>query len=102
MWTWGGEIVHSSSRGARGSGAIRKIFHFSLNERASLVARMVKNLPATRETWVRDLGSIPGLGISPGGEHGHPLQYSCLENPHGQRSLAGCSPWGHSEPDRTE
>ena len=36
-----------------------------------------------------DLGSIPGLGRSPGGEHGNPLQYSCLENPHGQRSLLG-------------
>ena len=33
-----------------------------------------------------DLGSTPGLGRSPGGEHGNPLQYSCLENPHGQRS----------------
>ena len=32
-----------------------------------------------------DLGLIPGLGRSPGGEHGNPLQYSCLENPHGQR-----------------
>ena len=30
---------------------------------------------------VRDLGSIPGLGRSPGGGHGNPLQYSCLENP---------------------
>ena len=29
----------------------------------------------------RDLGSIPGLGRSPGGGHGNPLQYSCLENP---------------------
>ena len=38
---------------------------------------------------VGDLGSIPGLGRSPGGRHGNPLQYSCLENPHGQRSLAG-------------
>ena len=28
-----------------------------------------------------DAGSIPGLGRSPGGEHGNPLQYSCLENP---------------------
>ena len=28
-----------------------------------------------------DLGSIPGLGRSPGGRHGNPLQYSCLENP---------------------
>ena len=35
-----------------------------------------------------DLGSIPGLGRSPGGENGNPIQYSCLENPHGQRSLA--------------
>ena len=36
-----------------------------------------------------DLGSIPGLGRSSGGGHGNPLQYSCLENPHGQRSLEG-------------
>ena len=36
---------------------------------------------------VGDLGSIPGLGRSPGGGHGNPLQYSCLEKPHGQRSL---------------
>ena len=37
-----------------------------------------------------------------GGGHGNPLQYSCLENPHGQRSLAGCSPWGRKESNRTE
>ena len=36
-----------------------------------------------------DLGAIPGLGKSLGGGHGSPLQYSCLENPHGLRSLAG-------------
>ena len=42
-----------------------------------------------------DVGLIPGLGSSPGGGHGNPLQYSCLENPHGQRSLAGYSPWSH-------
>ena len=41
----------------------------------------------------RDLVSIPGLGRSPEGEHGNPLQYSYLENSHGQRSLAGYSPW---------
>ena len=40
-----------------------------------------------------DLGLIPGLGRSSGEGHGNPLQYSCLENPHGQRSLAGYSPW---------
>ena len=37
-----------------------------------------------------DLALIPGLGRSPGEGHGNPFQYSCLENPHGQRSLAGC------------
>ena len=40
---------------------------------------------------VGDLGSILGLGRSPGGGHGNPLQYSSLENPHGQRSLVGYS-----------
>ena len=85
---------------------------------ASLLAQLVKNLPAMQETpvqvlgqedpWRRDglcnsefmgfpgssdgkqsacnagdLGLIPGLGRSPGGEHGNPLQCSCLENPHG-------------------
>ena len=49
-----------------------------------------------------DPGSIPGSGRSPGGGHGNPLQYSCLENPHGQRSLAGYSPLGHKELDTTE
>ena len=49
-----------------------------------------------------DLGSIPGLGRSPGGGHGNPLQYSCLENPHGQRSLAGYSPWRRKESDTNE
>ena len=47
------------------------------------MAQMVKNPPAMRETWVRSLG----WEDAPGGGHGNPLQYSCLENPHGQRSL---------------
>ena len=51
---------------------------------------------------VRDLGSIPGLGRFSEAGHGNALQYSCLENPHGQRSLEGCSPWGHKELDMTE
>ena len=51
---------------------------------------------------VGDLGSVPGLGRSPGGRHGNPVQYSFLENPHGQRSLANYSPWGHKESDMTE
>ena len=49
-----------------------------------------------------DLGSIPGSGRSPGGWHGNPVQYSCLENPHGQRSLTGYSPWGCTESDTIE
>ena len=51
---------------------------------------------------VGDLGSISGSGRSPGEGNGNPLQYSCLENPHGQRSLAGYSPWGCKESDMTE
>ena len=41
---------------------------------------MVKN-PPTNAGDTRDMGSISGLGRSPGGGHGNPLQYSCLENP---------------------
>ena len=100
---------------------------------ASLVAQLVKNLPAMQETrfnyWVRkvawrrnrlptpvfmgfpgkestynavDLGLIPRLGRSPGGEHGNPLQYSCLKSPHGQRSLVGYSSWDCKDLDTTE
>ena len=35
-------------------------------------------------------------------DHGNPIQYSCLDNPHGQRSLVGYSPWDHIELDMTE
>ena len=63
---------------------------------ASLVAQKVENLPAMQETGVRSLG----WEDPPGGGHGHPLQYSCLENPHGQRGLVGCSPWGCKESDK--
>ena len=48
---------------------------------------VVKNLPANAG-HVRDAGLIPGSGGSPGGGHASPLQYSCLENPYGQRNLA--------------
>ena len=51
---------------------------------------------------VGDLGSIPGLGRSPGGGRGNPFQYSCLENPHGQRSLVDYRLWGPKESDMTE
>ena len=99
---------------------------------ASLVAQLVKNLPASvrpgsiaesgrspgegidyplknldsddKEPTCNagDLGLNPGLGRSPGGGHGSPLQYSCLENHHGQRRPVDCSPWGHKESNTTE
>ena len=50
---------------------------------------------------VGDLGSIPRLGRSPGGGHGYPLQYSCLENPYGLRSLVDYSSRSHTESDTT-
>ena len=61
--------------------------------RASQVALVVKNPPANAGN-VRDLGLIPGWGRSPGGGHGNPLQYSCLENPM-DRGAWWASPWGH-------
>ena len=60
---------------------------------ASQVAPMIKNLPPIlemKEMWVRSLGQED----PPGGGHGNPLKHSCLENPHGQMSLAGYSPVG--------
>ena len=49
-----------------------------------------------------DLDLIPGLGRFPGGGHSNLLQYSWLENSHGQRSLEGDSPWGCKESDTTD
>ena len=48
-----------------------------------------------------DLGLIPGLGRSPEGGRGNPVQYPCLENPRGQRSLASYSPRSCKESDTT-
>ena len=56
---------------------------------ASQVALVVKMLP-TKAGDGRNAGWIPGLGRSPGGGHGNPLQYSCLEN---RSYVGGVSPW---------
>ena len=48
---------------------------------------VIKNPPANVGD-IRDKGSIPGSGRSPGGEHGNPLQYSCLENPRDRGTMA--------------
>ena len=55
------------------------------------MVRGVKNLPV-QET--RDESSIPGWGRSPGGGNDNPLQYSCLEKPHGRSCLVAYSSWG--------
>ena len=61
---------------------------------------MVKNPPANAGD-VRDVGSIPGSGRSPGGGHGNPLQYSCLENPM-DRGAGGLQSIGLQRVDTTE
>ena len=71
-----------------------------LTEPLSLLSLGLMGFPGKESTC--NIGSIPGLGRSPGGGHDDPLQYSCLENPHGQRSLVGCSPWSCKESDMTE
>ena len=69
---------------------------------ASQVGLVVKNLP-TNAGDIRDLGSIPGSGRSPGGGHGNPVQYSCLENPMDRGAWqATYSPLGCKESDVTE
>ena len=77
-----------------GSMARRKLSRVSENiwmlvTRASQVELVVKNPPANAGD-IRDVGLT--LGRSSGRGHGNPLQYSFLENPFGQRSLAGYSP----------
>ena len=57
------------------------------------MALVIKNLPANAgDIDTRNVGSIPGLGKFPGGEHGHPLQYSCLENPVDRRAWRATVP----------
>ena len=62
---------------------------------------VVKNPPANAGD-VRDTGSIPGLGRSPGEGNGNLLQYSCLENSMDRGAWRGYNPWGHKELDMTE
>ena len=52
---------------------------------ASQVVLVVKNLPA-KAGDMRDVGLIPGSGRSPGGDHGNPFQYACLDNPMNTRA----------------
>ena len=67
---------------------------------ASQVALAVKNPPANAGL-IRDVGQIPGLGKSLGGGHGHPFQYSCLENPMDRGAWWATAHWV-TESDKTE
>ena len=80
-----------------GSAQFRALDAF-LSPWASQVALGVKNLSAN-EGDIRDAGLVPGSGRSPGGGHGNPLQYSCLENPMDggawQATVRGVAKVGH-------
>ena len=91
------DFIHSSFSIKKGITLMPLSLLLALLFRASLVAQMVKSLPAMWETWVQSLGQEeplrrkwqPTLVILPGKSHGW-------------RTLAGCSPWDHRESDTTE
>ena len=68
---------------------------------ASPMVLVVKKPPANAGD-LRDVGSVPGSGRSPGEGDGNPLQYFCLEKTVDTRGAWWASPWGHKESDRTE
>ena len=102
-WDWISVLSPSSLRGGMNEGKVaRDRFSNPFSEMTWI--KVVQGSSAGKESTcnVEDQGSIPGMGRSPGGEHGNLIQYSCLENPHEQRSLEGYSPWGRRESDMTE
>ena len=88
VWVWSCNMFSEIAGGGNlspGPSRIKDVIlylkkNFFFFWRASQAALVVKNPPANAGD-VRDLGSIPGSGRSPGGGHGNPLNYSCLENP---------------------
>ena len=72
-----------------------------MSQQPSQVAQAVKKLPANAGD-AGDAGPVPGLGRSPGGGHGNPLQYSCLENPMDRGAWQAIVHGGHKENDTTE
>ena len=69
--------------------------------RATEVVLEVKNMPANAGD-IRDAGSIPGSGRSPGGGHVFPLKHSCLENLKDRGAWQATVHWGRKELDTTE
>ena len=99
---WVRPVEHDFDRKNRLGSAELEESHFNQTcpqPRTSQVVTAVKNLPANAGD-IRDAGSIPGLGRSPGGGQGNPLRYSCLKNPmdRGARQATvpqGCKRVGH-------
>ena len=92
-WAGRGEVIQKAP-----GGTLETYKHV---DQASWVVLAVTSPPANAGD-IRDTGLIPGSGRAVGGEHSNPLQYSCLKNPHGQRSLEGYSPRSLKESDMTE
>ena len=77
-----------------------KIYYFNFVDKYVCLGASLGGSNGEESTHnVGNLGSFPGMGRV---GHGNPLQYSCLENNHWQRYLAGYSPWGRKESDMTE
>ena len=75
---------------------------YTNNKNIGFPQRLSIKGPACNAGDAGDVGLNPGLRRSPGGENDNLFQYPCLEKKsHGQRSLAGYSPWGHKELDMT-
>ena len=93
---------------------VMAIHHFKMKTKASLMVQWLSICLTMQEGFpggasgqesacnAADMGSTPGSGRSPGGGHGDPVQSSCLENPHGQRSMVGYSLQNCKESDTTE
>ena len=100
-------LNYFQGKGSHSSLWIPSIFSLLLSRAQNTLLQVLFGFPGSSEGKesscnARDLSLIPGLGRSPGEGNGNPLQNSCLENSHGQRSLAGYSPWGHKELDTAE
>ena len=96
------ESIRQSEVSQKEKDKYRILTHVCGIQRASRLVLVVKNVPANAGD-VRDAASVPKLERSPGGGHGNPLQYSCLENPTDKRAWqATYSIWDHTESDMTE
>ena len=90
-YLWGPEVKRSSYRNLTASAIVLSTFlHEGYFPSCALFLQLIKSMypggsvaknPPANAGDSGDVGSIPGLGRSPGGRNGNPLQYSCLENP---------------------